>query len=194
VERTAHGVRRLLPQDYPYLNPAPDYCFRAAVGLRPQSLFSRTLPRGGHEMKTTQICPMESVLSSGLAPRLPQFPGTRKRPASRDRAATPRWSLTPGAYHGQGGGDQAALAGARLLGAPLLPGRAQRKHTREFKGNVKVIITIDTAGHGKPRVAGSTLKSPEVENCLVGVLRDYEYPRLDKGGDVQYEFKFEPQY
>ena len=68
------------------------------------------------------------------------------------------------------------------------------KHTREFKGNVKVIITIDTAGHGKPRVAGSTLKSPEVENCLVGVLRDYEYPRLDKGGDVQYEFKFEPQY
>ena len=68
------------------------------------------------------------------------------------------------------------------------------KHTREFKGNVKVIITIDTAGHGKPRVAGSTLKSPEVENCQVGVLRDYEYPRLDKGGDVQYEFKFEPQY
>jgi len=68
------------------------------------------------------------------------------------------------------------------------------KHTREFKGNVKVIITLDTAGHGKPRVAGSTLGSPEVENCLLGVLRDFEYPKLDRGGDVQYEFKFEPQY
>jgi hypothetical protein len=68
------------------------------------------------------------------------------------------------------------------------------KHTREFKGNVKVVITIDTAGHGKPRVAGSTLGSQEVENCLVGVLQDFEYPKLDKGGDVQYEFKFEPQY
>jgi hypothetical protein len=68
------------------------------------------------------------------------------------------------------------------------------KHTREFKGNVKVVITIDTAGHGRPRVAGSTLGSKEVEDCLVGVLRDFEYPKLDRGGDVQYEFKFEPQY
>jgi len=26
------------------------------------------------------------------------------------------------------------------------------------------------------------------------VLRDFEYPKLDRGGDVQYEYKFEPQY
>jgi len=68
------------------------------------------------------------------------------------------------------------------------------KHTREFKGTVKVIITIDTAGHGRPRVAGGTLANQDVENCLVGVLRDFEYPKLEKGGDVQYEYKFEPQY
>jgi hypothetical protein len=68
------------------------------------------------------------------------------------------------------------------------------KHTREFKGTVKVIITIDTAGHGKPRTAGGTLGNKEVEDCLVGVLRDFEYPKLDRGGDVQYEYKFEPQY
>jgi hypothetical protein len=68
------------------------------------------------------------------------------------------------------------------------------KHTREFKGTVKVIITIDTRGHGNPRVAGGTLGSKDVENCLLQVLRDFEYPKLDKGGDVQYEYKFEPQY
>jgi hypothetical protein len=68
------------------------------------------------------------------------------------------------------------------------------KHTREFKGNVKVVITIDTAGHGRPRVAGSTLNNKDVQDCLVGVLRDFEYPKLDRGGDVQYEYKFEPQY
>jgi hypothetical protein len=68
------------------------------------------------------------------------------------------------------------------------------KHTREFKGTVKVIITIDTAGHGRPRVAGGTLGNQEVADCLLGVLRDFEYPKLDRGGDVQYEYKFEPQY
>jgi hypothetical protein len=59
---------------------------------------------------------------------------------------------------------------------------------------VKVLITIDTAGHGKPRVAGGTLGNQEVADCLLGVLRDFEYPTLDRGGDVQYEYKFEPQY
>ena len=68
------------------------------------------------------------------------------------------------------------------------------KHTREFKGTVKVIITIDTASHGRPRLAGGTLANQEVEDCLLGVLRDFEYPKLDRGGDVQYEYKFEPQY
>jgi hypothetical protein len=68
------------------------------------------------------------------------------------------------------------------------------KHSRDFKGTVKVIITIDTATHGRPRVAGGTLGSKDVENCLLQVLRDFEYPKLDKGGDVQYEYKFEPQY
>jgi hypothetical protein len=68
------------------------------------------------------------------------------------------------------------------------------KHTREFKGTVKVIITIDTNRRGSPRVAGGTLANKEVENCLLQALRDFEYPKLDKGGDVQYEYKFEPQY
>ena len=68
------------------------------------------------------------------------------------------------------------------------------KHTREFKGTVKVIITIDTARHGKPRVAGGTLGNQDVANCLLGVLREFEYPKLDRGGDVQYDYTFEPQY
>jgi len=68
------------------------------------------------------------------------------------------------------------------------------KHTREFKGTVKVIITVDTHGHGNPRVAGGTLGNKDVETCLLQVLRDFEYPKLSKGGDVQYEYKFEPQY
>jgi len=59
------------------------------------------------------------------------------------------------------------------------------KHTREFKGTVKVIITIDTASHGRPRLGGVMLANQEVENCLLGVLREFEYPKLDRGGDVQ---------
>lgn len=68
------------------------------------------------------------------------------------------------------------------------------KHTREFKGTLKVIITIDTSGHGRPRMAGGTLGNQEVANCVLGVLREFEYPKLEKGGDVQYEYKLEPQY
>jgi hypothetical protein len=68
------------------------------------------------------------------------------------------------------------------------------KHSRDFKGTVKVNITVDTSGHGQPRVSGGTLGNKDVENCLVQTLRDLEYPKLERGGDVQYEYKFEPQY
>jgi len=68
------------------------------------------------------------------------------------------------------------------------------KRTREFKGTVKVSITIDTVGRGRPRVTGGTLGNKEVENCLVNMLSEFEYPKLDRGGEVQYEYKFEPQY
>jgi hypothetical protein len=68
------------------------------------------------------------------------------------------------------------------------------KHSRDFKGTVKVSITIDTSGHGRPRIMGGSLGNKDVENCLVQTLRDFEYPKLERGGDVQYEYKFEPQY
>ncbi len=68
------------------------------------------------------------------------------------------------------------------------------KKSRDFKGSVKVSITLDTAGHGKARVTGGTLGNKDVENCLVQTLGDLEYPKLERGGDVQYEYRFEPQY
>jgi hypothetical protein len=69
------------------------------------------------------------------------------------------------------------------------------KHTREFKGTVKILLTLTTAGTAKAvRIMGGTLNNKDVENCLVGTVKEFEFPKLDRGGDIQYEYTFEPQY
>jgi len=69
------------------------------------------------------------------------------------------------------------------------------KHTREFKGTVKVLLSLTTNGTAKAvRIMGGTLKNAEVENCLADTLKLFEYPKLDRGGDIQYVYTFEPQY
>jgi pectate lyase len=69
------------------------------------------------------------------------------------------------------------------------------KKTREFKGTVKVLLTLTTAGTAKAvKITGGTLKNPDVENCLVQTVKEFEFPKLDRGGDIQYEYTFEPQY
>jgi hypothetical protein len=69
------------------------------------------------------------------------------------------------------------------------------KHTREFKGTVKIMLSLTTAGAARDvRIMGGTLKNKEVEDCLVATVRDFDFPKLDRGGDMQYEYTFEPQY
>jgi hypothetical protein len=69
------------------------------------------------------------------------------------------------------------------------------KHTREFKGTVKIMLSLNTNGTAKAvKITGGTLNNQDVESCLVQTLKDFEYPKLDRPGDVQYEYKFEPQY
>jgi hypothetical protein len=69
------------------------------------------------------------------------------------------------------------------------------KNDRAFAGTVRVIITIGTNSQATDvRVAGGTLRNPEVESCLVETIKAFEFPKLDAGGEIQYEFMFRPAY
>jgi hypothetical protein len=69
------------------------------------------------------------------------------------------------------------------------------KHTREFKGTVKILLSLTTAGTAKTvKIMGGTLNNKDVENCLVLTVKEFEFPKLDRPGDLQYEYTFEPQY
>jgi pectate lyase len=69
------------------------------------------------------------------------------------------------------------------------------KHSRDFKGTVKILLTLGTDGSTKAaKVVGGTLKNKDVEDCLIRTVKEFEFPKLDRGGDLQYEYTFEPQY
>jgi hypothetical protein len=69
------------------------------------------------------------------------------------------------------------------------------KKTRDFKGTVKVLMTLSPSGEAKQvRITGGTLKNKDVEDCLVRTVKEFEFPKLDRGGDLQYDYTFEPQY
>jgi hypothetical protein len=69
------------------------------------------------------------------------------------------------------------------------------KHTREFKGTVKIMLSLNTNGSAKGvKIMGGSLKNKEVEDCLIETVKDFEFPKLDRPGDVQYDYTFEPQY
>jgi hypothetical protein len=69
------------------------------------------------------------------------------------------------------------------------------KHSREFKGTVKILLSLTTSGTAKDvKVTGGSLNNKDVESCLVQTIRDFEFPKLDRPGDVQYEYTFQPQY
>jgi len=69
------------------------------------------------------------------------------------------------------------------------------KHTREFKGKVTILLSLNTNGSAKSaKVMKSTLNNSDVETCLVATVKEFEYPKLDRPGDFQYDYTFEPQY
>ena len=69
------------------------------------------------------------------------------------------------------------------------------RKTREFKGTVKILLSLNTDRTARAvKVTGGTLNSKEVEDCLVQTVKEFEFPKLDRAGDIQYDYKFEPQY
>jgi hypothetical protein len=69
------------------------------------------------------------------------------------------------------------------------------KKTREFKGTVKILLSLNTNGSAKAvKIVGGTLNNKGVEACLVQTVKEFEFPKLDRAGDIQYDYKFEPQY
>jgi hypothetical protein len=69
------------------------------------------------------------------------------------------------------------------------------KHTREFKGTVKIMLSLGTNGSAKAvKVMGGSLGNKDVETCLVQTIQEFEFPKLDRPGDIQYEYTFQPQY
>ena len=69
------------------------------------------------------------------------------------------------------------------------------KHTREFKGTVKIMLSLGTNGTAKAvKVMGGSRKNGDVENCVIQTVKEFEFPTVDRAGDIQYDYKFEPQY
>jgi hypothetical protein len=69
------------------------------------------------------------------------------------------------------------------------------KKTREFKGTVKILLSLNTNGTASAvRIMGGSLNNKDVEGCLIQTVKEFEFPKLDRGGDIQYDYKFEPQY
>ena len=69
------------------------------------------------------------------------------------------------------------------------------KKTREFKGTVRMLLSLNTDGSARAvKIMGGTLNNRDVESCLVETVKQFEFPKLDRGGDIQYDYTFEPQY
>ena len=69
------------------------------------------------------------------------------------------------------------------------------KHTRDFKGTVTIMLSLNTNGTAKAvKVMSSTLNNKDVESCLTQTIKEFEFPKVDRPGDIQYVYKFEPQY
>jgi hypothetical protein len=69
------------------------------------------------------------------------------------------------------------------------------KKSRQFQGTVKILLSLNTNGTASAvKVTGGTLNDKDVENCLIQTVKEFEFPKLDRSGDIQYDYKFEPQY
>jgi hypothetical protein len=69
------------------------------------------------------------------------------------------------------------------------------KKTRQFKGDVTILLSLNTNGTARAvKVMSSTLNNKDVETCLAATIKEFEFPKVDRPGDIQYVYKFEPQY
>jgi hypothetical protein len=69
------------------------------------------------------------------------------------------------------------------------------KHTREFKGTVIVVLTLEPSGKASNvKVTGGSMTDKEVTDCVIEKLKEFDYPELPSSGSMQYVYRFEPAY
>ena len=72
--------------------------------------------------------------------------------------------------------------------------RLNELQDRNFAGSVEVLITLRPGAPASTRILNSTLKSPEVEQCLAAKIADFEFPAVEQEGEVPYTYSFRPAY
>jgi hypothetical protein len=69
------------------------------------------------------------------------------------------------------------------------------KHTRDFKGTVIVVLTLEPNGKASEvQIIGGSMTDKEVTNCLIEKLKEFDFPELPSKGSMQYTYRFEPAY
>ena len=72
--------------------------------------------------------------------------------------------------------------------------RLNELQDRNFAGSVEVLITLRPGAPASTRVIKSTLKSPEVEQCLANKIAEFDFPAVEQEGEVPYTYSFRPAY
>jgi len=72
------------------------------------------------------------------------------------------------------------------------------KHDRAFKGSVAILLTLEPNGESSKasevKIVNSTLNDKEVHDCLIEKLKEFEFPKLEHSGSMQYVYHFQPAY
>ena len=70
------------------------------------------------------------------------------------------------------------------------------KHDRAFKGSVAILLTLEPNGESSKasevKIVNSTLNDKEVHDCLIEKLKEFEFPKLEHSGSMQYVNHFQP--
>ena len=98
-----------------------------------------------------------------------------------------------------GGLDKAVIDEQIRQRLPLLRGcydSEVKKKGKSFAGSVSMRFVIGSDGRvSEVKGEGSTLNSPEMEECMVSAIKAIEFPRPAAGGavEVSYPFAFSPK-
>lgn len=72
---------------------------------------------------------------------------------------------------------------------------AERQNNRKLKGSLVVKILIGTAMAATDvQISESTLNAPSLNECIISVVRNWEFPRLAKPAWFTFPYDFSPGY
>jgi hypothetical protein len=68
------------------------------------------------------------------------------------------------------------------------------KLDKKAKGRITVALTISAAGKAQSvKTAQDTLKSPDVESCVIALIKTWELPEPGASTDFSFSYDFEPE-